>query len=59
MAINSNKNNKTNNNLSSKPYYLNTEKTTCDVWNPGPGFGQVQKCGVAKPINGILTLPSW
>jgi hypothetical protein len=40
---------------------LNTKKiTTYDVGNPGPGlsFGQTQKCGWVKHVNGISTLPS-
>jgi hypothetical protein len=29
---------------------------TYDIGNPGPGLGQVQKCGgVKKAINGILS----
>ena len=31
---------------------------TYDIGNPGPGLGQVQNCGEAKPVNGIPTLPS-
>jgi len=38
---------------------LNKTKTmTYDVGNPGPGFGQAQKCDWVKPVNGIPTLPS-
>ena len=34
------------------------EKTiTYDARNPGPGWGQAQKCGRFKPVNGITTLP--
>jgi len=29
-----------------------------DVGNPGPGLGQIQKCGGVKPVNVIPTLPS-
>jgi hypothetical protein len=30
---------------------------TYDIGNPGPGLGQVQKCGgVKKAINGILLI---
>jgi hypothetical protein len=33
---------------------LNTKKaTTYDVGNPDPVFGQAQKCGAVKPVNGI------
>jgi hypothetical protein len=36
---------------------LNTQKTmTYDIGNPGPGLEQKQKCGWAKPVNGITTL---
>jgi hypothetical protein len=28
-------------------------KTTDDVGNPDPRFGQAQKCGAVKPVNGI------
>jgi len=28
-------------------------------WNPGPGFGQVHKCGGVKPVNRIQPLLSW
>jgi len=39
---------------------LNTKKTTTyEVGNPGLGLRQAQKCGGAKPINGIPTLLSW
>jgi len=29
-----------------------------DFGNLGPCFGQAQKCGRIKPVNGIPTLPS-
>jgi hypothetical protein len=29
---------------------------TYGIGNPGPGFGQVQKCIEDKPVNGIPTL---
>jgi len=29
---------------------------TYDVRNPGPGFGQAQKCGRIKSVTGIPTL---
>ena len=32
---------------------------TCDDVSPGPGLGQAQYWGRAKPVNGIWTLPSW
>ena len=30
-----------------------------EVENPGPGLGQVQKCGKVKLPNGIQFSPSW
>jgi hypothetical protein len=36
-----------------------TKKTTTyDVGNPDPGFGQAQKCGREKPVNGMSTMLS-
>jgi len=33
---------------------MNTKKTiTYGIGIPGPGFGQAQKCGWIKPVNGI------
>ena len=34
----------------------NIKKSTYDVGNPDPGFGQSQKCGETKPVNGIPIL---
>jgi hypothetical protein len=36
---------------------VHKKTTTYDVGNLGPGFGQVQKCGGVKPVNGISTFP--
>jgi hypothetical protein len=48
--------------LSSLTSHLNslniTKTMTYDVGNPCSGFGQAQKCGWVKPVNGIPTLPS-
>ena len=30
---------------------------TYDVRNPGPGLGQVQKCGGVEPVNGFQNPP--
>ena len=69
MVINSTNINKTIESLNSEchqfhkyqqnkqsPLIINEYKKTMiyDVGNSGPGFGQIQKCGGAKPINGIL-----
>ena len=42
-----------------KLFSLNTKEATIyDVGNSGPDLGKAQQCGGAKPVNGILTLPS-
>ena len=49
MVINS-----MNKTITSRLKQLNIKTTTTDdVGNPGPGFGQEQKCGGVKPINGM------
>jgi hypothetical protein len=36
---------------------IEDEKTTTyDIGNPGPGLGQVQKCGRVKPVNANMYL---
>ena len=44
---------------SSEHTHIHTKRKTYDVGNPGPGYGQAQKCSGVKPANGIPTLPSW
>jgi len=49
-------NNSTNININSHLKSLNAKKfMTYDVRNPGPGFGQAQKCGRVKLVNEIPT----
>jgi hypothetical protein len=49
MVINS-----MNKTITSRLKQLNIKTTTTDdVGNPGPRFGQEQKCGEVKPINGM------
>jgi hypothetical protein len=48
--------NKTKNHVSSQILEQKNKTTTYEVGNPGPGWGQAQKCGGVKPVNGIITL---
>ena len=61
MVNNSTNINKTNNHLSLSNCIKKNKKTptTYDVENPGHALLQVQKCGGAKPVNGIPTNQSW
>jgi len=53
----SNSNNINKAKITSHMNSLNTKKTTTyDVRNLGPGLVQAQKCGVAKPVNGMPIL---
>ena len=36
-----------------------TRPQTYNIGNQGPGLGQAQKCGGAKPVNGNQPSPSW
>ena len=43
-----------------KEQSLNINKAmTYDIWNPGPGLRQAQRCGGVKQVKGMPTLTSW
>ena len=59
MVNNSTNNNKTNNHRSPRTIEHKDTPQTYGFGNPGPCFGQAQKCGRVKPVNGIWTLSLW